>query len=99
MSDIIRGLSRNAIWRTTPLPPDQEAAFQEWYANHSKSSGLSPSPDDPEHHYDWRAAYMAGAKPEPADDGYLHWSSQFKKPSHPNRFVDGIDTLTGRPAQ
>jgi len=26
-----------------------------------------------------------------------HWPSQFKLPQHPNRFVDGIDTITGQP--
>lgn len=95
MSDIIRQ-NRNLLWRTTHLPPQQEATFQDWYTDHAKSSGLSPSPDDPEHQYDYRAAYLAGAKPEPADDGYYHWPSQFKKQGHPNRFVDGEDTLTGR---
>lgn len=98
MSEIIRSLSRNAIPRTTLLPPEQEAAFQEWYASHAKPTGLSANADDPEHHYDWRAAYKAGATPAPDEDGSYHWPSEFKKPDHPNRYVDGMDTRTGRRA-
>lgn len=96
MSDIIR---KNFLFRTTHLAGTGESDFQKWYEDHAKSSGLSKNPDDPEHHYDWRAAFASGARPEPADDGYYHWPSQFKKQTHPNRFVDGTDTITGRTAK
>ena len=96
MSDTIRNLARNGVWRTTHLPNGEESAFQNWYSGIAGSTGLSPQPDDPEHHYDWRAAFRAGATPEPADDGSYHWPSQFKKQTHPNRFINGVDTLTGR---
>ena len=76
---------------------EQESAFQDWYAKQAYENGLSPNPDDPEHQYDWRAAHNAGAEGQLAEDGYKHWPSEFKRPDHPNRFIDGIDTITGKP--
>ncbi len=71
-----------------------DAGFQQWYAVRAKRWGLDPNPDDPRHHYDYRAAYRAGAEPDPQTG---HWSSEFKAKDHPNRFVDGVDTITGKP--
>jgi len=68
-----------------------EQEFQRWYAQHAKRLGLNPNPDDPQHFYDYRAAYAAGAGPDQAG----HWPSKFKKQGHPNRYVGGIDTITG----
>ncbi len=73
--------------------PYDEQAFRAWYSSHAAKLGLNPNPDDPRHHYDYRAAYRAGASP----DKKGHWPSQFKAPDHPNRYVDGIDTITGLP--
>ena len=73
------------------LVQDDEANFQAWYAVQSKKTGMDSNPDAPEHKYDYRAAYRAGV--EPGADG--HWDSRFKAPDHPNRFVGGIDTITG----
>lgn len=70
-----------------------EADFQNWYVKHATKWGLNPNPDDPKHHYNYRAAYEAGVEPDQSG----HWPSQFKDPHHPNRFVDGIDTVTGSP--
>lgn len=72
-------------------PDDEESRFQKWYAERAKALDLDPNPDDPRHHYDYRAAFKAGAEPGP--DG--HWPSQFKASDHPNRFVDGVDTIAG----
>lgn len=72
---------------------DEEAEFQDWYAQKSQSSGLNPDPDHPLHYYDFRGAFRAGAEPDPMTG---HWDSRFKKPDHPNRFVGGVDTITGR---
>jgi hypothetical protein len=89
-----------AIDRIISRPPRAEAApfdeagFKKWYGGHAKALGLSPNPDDPEHHYDYRAAFKAGAGPDPASG---HWPSQFKADDHPNRFVEGVDTKTGQP--
>ena len=75
-----------------------EAAFQDWYRAWSRITGVNPNPDDPRHFYDNRAAFRAGAIPQiDPTDGRYHWPSQFKAPGHPNRFVGGIDTITGRP--
>lgn len=68
--------------------------FDAFYQNWSQKSGISPDPDDPQHKYDYRAAYAAGARPKPGE----HWPSEFKAQDHPNRFVDGVDTITGEPA-
>lgn len=98
--------ANNALASALGLPPPfptavpttpqfDERAFQAWYANHAKNLNLNPNPDDPRHHYDYRAAYMAGAEPDPQTG---HWDSRFKAPDHPNRFVNGIDTITGLPA-
>jgi len=72
-----------------------EDEFKNWYAGTSQRMGLSHDPDDPEHHYDYRAAFVSGAMP--GEDN--HWPSEFKGPKHPNRYVDGIDTITGQPAK
>ncbi len=69
-----------------------ETAFREWYADHAKRLKLNPDPDDPEHHYDYRAAFEAGAGPGP--DG--HWPSRYKADTHPNLIVDGRNTKTGQ---
>ena len=70
-----------------------EAKFQDWYRRYAQQLGLSLNPDDPEHYYDWRAAWQAGATPDRSG----HWPSQFKAPGHPNRYVEGMDTITGMP--
>lgn len=72
----------------------KEQAFQSWYAGHAKAQGLNPNPDDPQHFYDYRAAYRAGATPSP--DG--HWPSQFKLEGHPRMIIDGVNTKTGQPS-
>lgn len=77
------------------LDDDAEKEFRAWYADISKKWGLDKNPDDPEHHYDYRAAWQAGAEPDPEADG--HWPSTFKAADHPNRFVNGEDTITGEP--
>src|SRR3990167_9711591 len=70
-----------------------EQGFKNWYAGHASTLKLSPDPDDPKHQYNYRAAYKAGAVPDVSG----HWPSQFKMLGHPNRYVDGIDTITGKP--
>lgn len=70
--------------------------FENWYTGWAQRTGLNPDPDDPRHMYDYRAAYRAGAEPTAGPDGRFHWPSQFKAPNHPNRFVGGVDTITGQ---
>jgi len=74
-------------------PKSDEQSFRKWYGERASRLGLDPNPDDPRHHYDYRAAYKAGAEPDEAG----HWPSRFKAPDHPNRYVGGVDTITGEP--
>jgi hypothetical protein len=75
---------------------DAGESFSRWYSLWAEKCGLNLDPDHPEHHYDFRAAWMAGAKP----DDQNHWPSQFKREGHPNRFVvENVvihDTTTGK---
>lgn len=68
-----------------------EPAFKEWYADRSSKLGINPNPDDPQHFYDYRAAFRSGAEP----DSSGHWPSQFKQPGHPREILDGVNTRTG----
>ena len=81
-----------------PQPAADEADFQQWYGGWAKKLGhLNPDPDHPAHKYDYRAAYRAGA--EPTEESGWHWPSEFKHSDHPNRFVGGVDTITGEQEQ
>ncbi len=71
---------------------EDEALFQRWYKKIAKRTGLNPDPDAPEHKYDYRGAFLAGEGPDETG----HWPSQFKDYDHPNRYVDGVDTITGQ---
>lgn len=82
-----------------PLTPENvRDSFALWYAMWADQLGLDADPDHPEHHYDFRAAWMANAGP----DAFGHWPSEFKRPEHPNRYVESergnrlLDTKTGR---
>ena len=76
---------------------EDEANFKAWYSSWADRTGINPNPDDPKHYYDYRAAYRAGAYPQPNESGEYHWPYEFKADNHPNRYVDGIDTKTGLP--
>lgn len=73
----------------------QEQKFQEWYGGYAQKNKLNPNPDDPRHQYDYRAAFLHDAAPDPTTG---HWPSQLKLAGHPNRVVGGVDTITGQPA-
>lgn len=76
---------------------EDERRFQDWYAGHRagiyQRHGflLDQNPDAPEHKYDFRAAFAAGATPDPQTG---HWPSTFKADDHPNRFVYDADANT-----
>lgn len=78
---------------TAPAIPEREVQFQKWYASWANKLGLNPNPDDPRHFYDYRAAFRAGAKP----DSTGHWPSTYKREGHPNLYIHGMDTRTGKP--
>lgn len=73
------------------MPEADESRFRAWYARHAKEQGLDPDPDAPEHFYDYRAAFRAGASPDETG----HWPSEFKQEGHPRMVVDGVNTKTG----
>lgn len=68
-----------------------EEAFQNWYNKASKEFNLDPNPDAPEHFYDYRSAFKAGAWPDETG----HWPSEYKLEGHPRMVIDGVNTKTG----
>jgi len=80
--------------------PLKEGIFQAWYKYHAKNTGISPNPDELQHHYDYRAAFEKNQGP----DATGHWPAEYRKATHPKRFIrtqteHGIqvyDTATGR---
>lgn len=74
------------------VDPVLENQFQDWYKNRATMLGLDLNPNNPEHHYDYRRAYESGIEPDLVS---RHWSSAFKLADHPNRYLDGEDTITG----
>jgi len=72
----------------TPSGALEEGVFRKWYSKQAKKSKLHPNPDDSRHHYNWRGAFRAGAKPDESG----HWPSKFKKKGHPRLIIDGKDT-------
>jgi len=72
-------------------PPD-EKRFRDWHKGIAKKTGTSTDPYDPRHHYDYKAAYKGGATP----DSSGHMPSKYKKDTHPNLFVNGVNTKTGK---
>jgi len=104
--DFLQGKGLTPIDKSAGAPPSiggrgatdpEETKFQEWYKSWAKIAEIDPNPDNPLHKYDYRAAFKAGVEPEfdPKDTKY-HWPSEFKAPDHPNRFVGGVDTITGQ---
>jgi len=85
------------IWTGNEWKPYDEEDFQRWYGQLSHEVGINDNPDDPQHQYDYRAAYAADAGP--LDDPSGHWPPEFKSPTHPNRYVNGIDTISGKKAK
>jgi hypothetical protein len=81
-------------------PGVDEESFRDWYDRWAQIAGIDPDPDNPEHKYDYRAAFNAGAAPEVDEDsGEYHWPSRFKADDHPRRFVGNMDTKYGRDLQ
>jgi len=62
-----------------PIRELNENDFQIWYGEQANKTGINPNPDDPNHKYDYRAAYMAEVEPSLSpEDGKYHWPSQFE---------------------
>ena len=71
----------------------KEAEFQQVYHEYARRMRLDTNPDNPLHRYDYRRAFLAGEL-KPNETGHL--PSEFKLPGHPQTFVGGVDTRTGR---
>lgn len=67
-----------------------EMDFQDWYSRYSRATGNSPDPDDPQHHYDYRAFWKSTGGP-PVYEG-MHLDSRFKGLGHPDLYIEGKDT-------
>lgn len=77
----------------TPIPPDKQAAYDQWGAAQKQKTGKDPRKDN--YDYDVKGFFMAGDTP----DARGHGSDQFKKPNEPT-FSDqskynGVDGYTG----
>ena len=64
----------------TILTPSVEKDFKKWFKKIANETGINDNPDDPLHHYDYRAAFLAGVKPDP-EQGH-HWPSEYKRYTH-----------------
>lgn len=75
----------------TQLGLEDEKAFRIWYRDYSASHGLSPDPDDEEHHYDYRGWWSSASDGERAlrvVDPESHLPDTWKTPGH-ETFSDG----------
>lgn len=90
------------------VSPFDEAKFQNWFnglpnvqANitdpevRHRMGLLTPDPDEPQHFYDYRGAYMGGAQISPN----MHLPSQYKIPGNSRQFIMGMDTQSEDPMQ
>lgn len=89
--------SASSMPNRTVLTPQEERRFQDFYSEVAAAGGLNPNPDAPQHQYDYRGAFKAKKWPQldPEDMRY-HWPSEFKDPGHPRRFINGVDTKSGK---
>jgi len=69
----------------TQLSPMDEMAFRLWWAKNAQMHGQGGDPS-PHHFYDYRGAWLAGQLPTQEE---RHWSSQFKNPMSPERYLLG----------
>lgn len=89
------------VKRPKDWSPEEEKTFRQWYDTKRElvkmitGFSLDPNPDAPQHYYDYRNAYRAGAGPNASG----HWPSRFKTEGHPRLIINGINTKTGRPVR
>lgn len=69
----------------TFLPAVDELAFRRWWRENQDMHRQGPDPDAP-HFYDYLGAWLQGLLPTPAE---RHWSSQWKSPMSPERYLLG----------
>ena len=61
----------------TPIPPEKQAAFNQWVAQQTKKTGRNPLND--RYDYDVNGLFLSGQ----GTDARGHSTDQFKKPNHP----------------
>ena len=61
----------------TPIPPDKQAAFNQWVTQQKQKTGRDPLGD--RYDYDVNGFWLSGG----GQDARGHGSDQFKKPNHP----------------
>ena len=70
---------------------DEEMKFRGWYVPMAMKLGISPNPDDPEHHYDNRAFYRDMVAGVPGvvspDKPGGHFPSTYKTEGHPRTYL------------
>jgi hypothetical protein len=76
--------------KDTQLSTRDEVGFKKWYATMSEKHQLNPDPSG--QFYDYRGAYLSHASPDKTG----HWPSTYKQSGHPNEFVGGFSTITGK---
>lgn len=66
-----------------------ERDFQNWYSAIAKRLRIAPNPDDPEHHYDYRAFFrdMKAGKAASPDEPGGHFPSTYKVEGHPRTYL------------
>ena len=80
--------------------PFLEKRFLDWYSQLplnkkiAASGAQIPSPDDPEHYYDFRQAFLSEQNSDVLSG---HLTSEFKKMGHPRTFLGGEDTTVWHP--
>ena len=67
--------------------------FQKEYKTYSSKNKLDPNPDAIEHGYDYRGQWKEGGL---NTDESGHLSSKWKNILNSRRFVDGLNTITGK---
>ena len=65
-----------------------EEEFLKWFSERASKSGINPNPYEPEHYYDYKAAYKAGIEPTYNENlKKWKWPSEFKHDLHPDRYI------------
>jgi len=65
--------------------PNMEKEFQAWHKKRAKKLGLNPDPDNPNHFYDYRGAWLKGHRTITG-----HLPDTYKLPGHPTFSTESI---------
>lgn len=76
----------DSIWNTDPN-------ILKFRNNFKKQFGEQPNIDEDTSNYNYRAAMLAGARP----DATNHWPSDYKGSKNPRLILNGVNTKTGQP--